>query len=254
MLLERTNAWIRDFEVLVRSEKVHPPKGMLYTGVDLGTATIVLCVVDEEGNLVAGTMEKAAAVRDGIVVDFTGAVNVTRRLKERLEGRLRQPLLLAGGAIPPGVGEGSSKVVKNVLESAGFEVIVLTDEPSAAALLLEMETGAVVDIGGGTTGVAVLKDGAVISTYDEATGGHHMNLVLAGRYGIPYDEAEALKCRPEREHEVLTVLFPVIEKIASIVEGVLRDQSITEVCLVGGGATLKAVSYTHLTLPTTERV
>lgn len=239
MNLDKTNAWIETFDRLVQEGASRPHEGTLYTGVDLGTASIVLCVVDEGGNLVAGAMERAQAVRDGVVVDFIGAVRVTRRLKEALEARLGAVLTLAGAAIPPGVGEGAEKVVKNVLESAGFETLVLTEEPTAAALFLGLEEGAVVDIGGGTTGVSVLEGGQVLLTCDEATGGHHMNLVLSGRYGIPYEAAEAMKCTPDRRREVLPALYPVIEKMADIVGRVLAERPGMPVCLVGGGATLE---------------
>lgn len=239
MNLDKTNAWIDVFDRLVQEGACQPHEGTLYTGVDLGTASIVLCVVDEGGNLVAGAMERARAVRDGVVVDFIGAVQVTRRLKEALEKRLGTVLTLAGAAIPPGVGEGAEKVVRNVLESAGFESLVLTEEPTAAALFLGLEEGAVVDIGGGTTGVSVLQGGQVLLAYDEATGGHHMNLVLSGRYGIPYEAAEAMKCAPDAPKEVLPALYPVIEKMADIVGRVLSERPRMPVFLVGGGATLE---------------
>lgn len=67
------------------------------------------------------------------------------------------------------------------------------DEPTAAAAVLKITDGAVVDVGGGTTGISILKDGKVIYTDDEATGGSHMTMTVAGHYRIPYEEAEVLK-------------------------------------------------------------
>ncbi|MBP0576045.1 pilus assembly protein PilM, partial [Mycobacterium tuberculosis] len=75
----------------------------------------------------------------------------------------------------------------------GFQVADVADEPSAAARVLGLVDGAVVDVGGGTTGISVLRNGEVVFTDDEATGGTHMTLVLAGAYGIPTDEAEAME-------------------------------------------------------------
>ena len=49
-----------------------------------------------------------------------------------------------------------------MVEGAGFEVINVIDEPTAAASVLEITDGAVVDVGGGTTGISILKDGKVI--------------------------------------------------------------------------------------------
>ncbi len=64
---------------------------------------------------------------------------------------------------------GSIKSIGYVLEGAGFEVTNIVDEPTAAAAVLKITDGAVVDVGGGTTGIIILKDGKVIYTDDEAT-------------------------------------------------------------------------------------
>ena len=76
------------------------------------------------------------------------------------------------------------------------------DEPTAASAVLKITDGAVVDVGGGTTGISILKDGKVIYTDDEATGGSHMTMTVAGHYRIPYEEAEVLKTQPEKEAEI----------------------------------------------------
>ncbi|WP_375152314.1 hypothetical protein [Enterococcus mundtii] len=50
------------------------------------------------------------------------------------------------------------------------------DEPSAAALTLDIADGAVIDIGERSTGISVLKNGEVAFVDDEPTGGTHMTL------------------------------------------------------------------------------
>ncbi len=101
----------------------------------------------------------------------------------------------ASGAIPPGTIGNNKKVVANVIESAGMEALYTIDEPTAAAAVLNLQTGAVVDVGGGTTGISVFENGEVIYTADEPTGGTHMTLVLAGYYGVPVEEAEQNNAR-----------------------------------------------------------
>ena len=234
----KVNERIRAFEHLLQTKGKNPYEGTLYTGVDLGTASMVLCVVDEKGTLVAGAFQRCQAVRDGIVVDFTGAVSMLRKLKLDVEEILGVPLHFAAGAIPPGVTDGSEKIVRNVLETAGFEVTSIVDEPTAAAKVLGILEGAVVDIGGGTTGISVLKNGEVLTTYDEATGGHHMNLVLSGNYRMDYEAAERMKCAPEHQKEVYSVVLPVIDKMAAIVKSFLSGQQVSKVFLVGGGSAL----------------
>jgi Ethanolamine utilization protein, possible chaperonin len=55
-----------------------PPEGELYVGVDLGTAYLVLVVLDAKGMPLAGEYQFASVVRDGLVVDYIGAVDRLR--------------------------------------------------------------------------------------------------------------------------------------------------------------------------------
>ena len=116
-----------------------------------------------------------------------------RALKEEIEKKTGLHLKQAATAIPPGTGEATHKSHAYVVETAGLEVVQVVDEPTAANRVLGVANGAVVDIGGGTTGVAVFCDGEVVYTADEPTGGTHITLVLSGRYGISFTEAEKLK-------------------------------------------------------------
>lgn len=209
-------------------------KGDLRTGVDLGTANIVVVVVDADGTPVAGESVRSTVVRDGIVVDWVGAVNEVRRMKASLEARLGCELVRAATAVPPGILAGNIKAIANAVEAAGFQVADVADEPSAAARVLGLVDGAVVDVGGGTTGISVLRNGEVVFTDDEATGGTHMTLVLAGAYGIPTDEAEAMKLDAARVREVFPVVRPVIEKMAAIVERCLAGHDVDTIHVVGG--------------------
>ena len=180
MKLDNCNKILEDFSTLVRDKKSNDYKGRLKVGVDLGTANIVLSVLDEENRPIAGATYPSTVVKDGIVVDYIGATRVVRMLKEQVEDMLGTKLTYAATAIPPGITEGNTKVIANVVESADLEVVNIVDEPTAAAEVLGITDGAVVDVGGGTTGISILKDGEVIFTADEATGGTHMTLVLAG--------------------------------------------------------------------------
>ncbi|MCR1898392.1 ethanolamine utilization protein EutJ [Irregularibacter muris] len=239
MDLKETNKQIKDFETLIKTQQHHPYTGELYTGVDLGTSSIVLCVLDQESRIIAGAFERAKVVKDGIIVDFIGAIEVVRRLKAQLEKQLGVHLIKAAGAIPPGVAESSQKIVTNVLEACDFQVVNMVDEPSAAAKLLKIQEGAVVDIGGGTTGISQLQKGKVVFTHDEATGGHHMNLVISGRYHVDYDQAEKIKCSQERAREILATLLPVIDKMANIVKNSIGNKGVKEIYLVGGGSQIQ---------------
>lgn len=209
-------------------------------GVDLGTSSIVLTVLDKDDNIIYGAFEYAKAVRDGIIVNYVDSVNILKRLKHKAEDVLGVELTTACGAIPPGTGEGAAKIVANVIESAELQCKHVVDEPTAAAKFLNLKTGTVVDIGGGTTGISVFNHGKLTQVLDEATGGFHMTLVLAGNHKIDSDDAELLKRDPEKEDEVFPVIRPVVEKMATIVKDSVGSSIKQPVVVVGGAINFKS--------------
>lgn len=237
MNLTKANSYIKKFNLMLKENIFFPVLGRLKVGVDLGTANIVVSVLDEEDGMVGGATYGASVVKDGLVVDYTGAVGIVRQLKQQIEEKLNRELRCTATAIPPGTMGGNRQVIVNVCESAGMEVVNVVDEPSAAATVLGIRKGAVVDVGGGTTGISILKDGKVIYTADEPTGGTHMSLVLSGHYRIPYDEAEKLKKDPDRSRDVFTIIRPVVEKMAYIVKHHIQGYNIQNIYVVGGACT-----------------
>ena len=232
--LEAGNALLLECEKLIKDGKCNDWTGTLRTGVDLGTANIVLSVVDGSNRPIAGATYASTVVRDGVVVDYIGAIRIVTQLKEQLETLLGTNLDTGACAIPPGILPGNVKAIGNVVESAGFRLTAIVDEPTAAATVLGIRDGAVVDVGGGTTGISILKDGAVIFSGDEPTGGTHMTLTLAGACGITTEEAEEMKCDPAQEKTVFPIVKPVVEKMAYIVQGFLKGHSVDTIYLVGG--------------------
>ncbi len=210
--------------------------GALKAGVDLGTAYTVLVVLDEQDRPLAGAYEFANVVRDGVVTDYIGAVDLLRRLKKDVEARLGVAISGAHGAFPPGVPMSDVRAVQHVIEASGMECSGLIDEPSAANAVLQLRDGVVVDVGGGTTGVAVVQDGRVVHTADEPTGGTHLTLVIAGALRIPFDEAEAMKKDPAQQQRLFPLVRPVMEKVATIVARSTAGWPAPMVYLVGGSA------------------
>lgn len=227
---------LTEFSNLVSEKRCNKYKGRLKTGIDLGTANIVLSVVDEDNTPIAGATYQSNVVKDGIVVDFVGAINILKKLKEKVEKTICAELLEVATAIPPGIISGNVKCIANVVEAAGFEVINIIDEPTAAASVVNIRDGAVVDVGGGTTGISILKDGKVIFSDDEATGGTHMTLVIAGYYGISIEEAEIIKKDSKKDKEIFPIIKPVVEKMASIVKKYLKGFDVPAIYVVGGAS------------------
>jgi len=216
--------------------------GPLRVGVDLGTACVVVFVVDAAGDPVAGAYRWAGVVRDGVVVDYAGTVALVRELRAEVEERVGRELTTAAVTIPPDVPMSDVRAHRYAVEAAGLECSALVEEPVAANAVLRLRDGVIVDVGGGTTGIAVVRGGTVVMTADEPTGGTHLSLVIAGAHRIPYEEAELLKRDPARHQELLPVVRPVLEKIATIVARHLVGHDARAIYLVGGTSAFTGIA------------
>jgi ethanolamine utilization protein EutJ len=218
----------------VDSELARSSSNSVHVGVDLGTAYTVLLVLDANHQPIAGTYQFAQIVRDGLVVDFVGAVDLLRKMKSQIEEKLGFTLTSAASGYPPGVPQAEVRATANVLFGAGLDCTGLIDEPSAANNVLQLKDGAIVDVGGGTTGIAVLKKGKVVYTADEPTGGTHFSLVIAGSTGSTFEEAEAIKKDPKEQTRLFPVIRPVMEKVGTIVRRHISGHKVDKIYLVGG--------------------
>jgi len=206
----------------------------VHVGVDLGTAYTVLVVLDEHYKPVVGEYQFAQVTRDGLVVDFIGAVDLLRAMKSRVEKKLGFELKSAATGYPPGVPQAEVRATANVLFGAGLDCTGLIDEPTAANNVLQIKDGAIVDVGGGTTGIAIFKNGEVVYTADEPTGGTHFSLVIAGSMGTSFEEAEELKKNPNQQTRLFPVIRPVMEKVGSIINRHIEGYRVERLYLVGG--------------------
>ena len=231
ILSGRLNGWRPDPELVSPSGEY---RGVLHVGVDLGTAYTVLMVLDEVYQPIAGTYQFAQVVRDGLVVDFDGAVVLLQKMKRQVETKLGFELKFAASSYPPGVPQAEVRATANVLYAAGLECTGLIDEPTAANNVLQIKEGAIVDVGGGTTGIAIFKKGKVVYTADEPTGGTHFSLVIAGAKNISFEQAEELKKDPNEQGSLLSVVRPVMEKVGSIINRHVAGRNVKKLYLVGG--------------------
>ncbi len=224
-------------EIMNREETVKV-RGPLSVGIDLGTADVVLMVLDASGEPVALFLEWAEVVRDGVVVDYMGAVDLVRDMAQKARKRTGMEITHAATSYPPGT---DPRLSTNILEAAWLEVSSVRDEPSCVAELLDLDNVAVVDIGGGTTGTAVIQNGRVVFSADEPSGGRHMGLVIAGHYGVSFEEAEAFKREPEK-YDVLNLVRPTLQRIADIVARHIRGHQVSRLMLTGGSMLLPGAS------------
>jgi ethanolamine utilization protein EutJ len=210
--------------------------GPLRVGVDLGTASCVLVVLDESDRPVWVDRHPSGALRDGVVVDFAKATSTVALLKRRAEEAIGSALDAAATAYPPCIPVKDARACTYVCAAAGFSDVTLVDEVTAAQRTLEVVDGVVVDVGGGSTGVGMFRGGRLAELDDRAGGGHHLDLILAGALGIPLEDAEIHK----REHpaDSLPILVPGLQRIAESVRAMTRGDEGLPLHLAGGALML----------------
>ena len=165
--------------------------------MDLGTAnTIIICngkiVVDEPSvvaldrrtDKVLAVGEKARQMhgkthenirtirplRDGVIADFYAAEQMIRGMIKMINPKSRwfTPSLRMVVCIPPGSTEVELRAVRDSAEHAGGRDVYMIYEPMAAAIGIGIDVEApegnmIVDIGGGTTEIAVISLGGIVS-------------------------------------------------------------------------------------------
>ena len=106
-------------------------------------------------------------LRDGVIADFTGAEQMIMHFIKTVSGkrRLTGPLIII--CVPSGSTPVERKAIQSAAENAGGREVFLVEEPMAAAIgaglpVTEPTGSMVVDIGGGTTEVAVLSLGGIV--------------------------------------------------------------------------------------------
>src|SRR5512141_2370956 len=117
---------LRRVGAMVNDETPVHTKAPLQVGIDLGTADLVSIAVDHSGEPVAAFLEWADVVRDGVVLDYWGAINIVKNLMQKAESRLNREIRQAATSYPPGTDPRTSI---NVLLAAGLEVGKTVDEP-----------------------------------------------------------------------------------------------------------------------------
>ena len=192
-------------------------------GIDLGTANLlvalkgkgivlkepsVVAINKRTGNIVATgteakemlgrTPEQISAVRpmkDGVIADFTATQLMLKNIIAKVGKRynIGKPRVVVG--VPSGITEVEERAVEEAVMQAGAREVYLIEEPMAAAIGASLDVGEpsgniIVDIGGGTTEVAVISLGGIVVSHSIRIAGdeldedivnyikHEMNLAI----------------------------------------------------------------------------
>ena len=116
-----------------------------------------------------GSIEAIRPIKDGVIADFEVTQSMLKYFIQKAIGNKKtfiiRPRIII--CVPYGITQVEKRAVKESAQSAGAREVYLIEEPMAAAIgaglpITEPSGNMVVDIGGGTTGVAVISLGGIV--------------------------------------------------------------------------------------------
>ncbi|EAD5711847.1 rod shape-determining protein [Listeria innocua] len=181
--------------------------GTTTIGIDLGTANIlvyskekgiilnepsvvalntndgtVLAIGHEAKEMIGKTPTSISAVRpmkDGVIADFDLTSGLLREIMRRIStSGVRKPNVVV--CTPTGATSVERRAISDAVRSTGARSVALIEEPVAAAIgadlpVAEPVANVIVDIGGGTSEIAIISYGGVVSSTSVRTGGDYMD-------------------------------------------------------------------------------
>ena len=177
----------------------------------------VLAVGEEAKQMLGrtpGNIEAIRPLRDGVIADFEIAEDMIKYFIRKVHNRrsFASPLVVI--CVPSGSTAVERRAIQESAEAAGARKVFLIEEPMAAAIgaglpVTEPTGSMVVDIGGGTTEVAVLSLGGIVYAQSVRVGGDKMdqaiiayirrthNLLVGERSAERIKESIGSACPPE---------------------------------------------------------
>ncbi|MEO7993980.1 MAG: rod shape-determining protein [bacterium] len=186
----------------------------------------VLAVGDEAKDMIGRTPSSIHAIRplrDGVIADFDITEKMLRYFikKARVRGRFIPPRVVIG--IPSGITEVEKRAVIDSATNAGARCVYLIEEPMAAAIgaglpVSEAFGSIIVDIGGGTTEVAVISLGGIVSSMSIKIAGDEFDEAIVNyakqKFNLLIGERMAEKVKIE-----IGSAFPLKEEKSTLMRG-----------------------------------
>jgi rod shape-determining protein MreB len=186
----------------------------------------VLAVGKDAKEMLGRTPHSITAIRpmkDGVIADFEITEAMLRYFIARAHSRrtLVKPRIII--CVPFGITEVEKRAVKESAESAGAREVYLIEEPMAAAIgaglpITEPSGNMVVDIGGGTTEVAVISLAGIVYSQSVRVGGDKMDEAIVAymkrKYNLAIGEQTA-----ERIKMTIGNAYPLEQQLSMEVKG-----------------------------------
>jgi cell shape determining protein, MreB/Mrl family len=237
-------------------------------GIDLGTSSVIVYVhkkgiqIQEPSVIVVGETKnsgnsmyffgaKAKAmvgktpgclsalrpIRKGVIIDMEATLMMLNYLMRQVTSRSRFKSLKLVVGVPYNCTEVERNAVKETCKMAGATEVFLLDEPVAAAIgaglpILESTASLIVDIGGGTTEIAVLSVGGVVVGESLPIGGDAMDEAIIRMFKVSHNliigenMAEAIKLN-------IGSVYPLEEELEMEVRGRDNDNGLPKKISIG---------------------
>jgi len=166
-----------------------------------------------------GNIEAIRPMRDGVIADFEVAEEMIKHFIRKVHNRrsFANPMIII--CVPSGATAVERRAIQESALSAGARRVYLIEEPMAAAIgadlpVTEATGSMIVDIGGGTTEVAVLSLGGIVYARSVRVGGDKMDDAIISyirrHHNLLVGEASAERIKkeigcaraPEKGHEI----------------------------------------------------
>lgn len=169
------------------------------------------------------TIEAIKPLKNGVIADFTATKLMLKAILDKVsrQFRLVKPRVVIG--VPTGITEVEERAVQETVISSGAREVYLIEEPMAAAigsgLKIEEPIGnMIVDIGGGTTEVAVISLGGIVTSKSIRIAGDELNndiINFSKRYlDIAIGEVTAEEVKME-----IGCAMPIMTELTKIIRG-----------------------------------
>ena len=169
-----------------------------------------------------GTITAIRPLKDGVIADFDVTEQMLRHFIEKANGnRFAHPRVIV--CVPSGVTGVEKRAVEEATISAGARQAYLIEEPMAAAigagLPVSDPTGnMIVDIGGGTTEVAVISLGGIVVSQSIRVGGDEMDEAIVNHLRKEYKLLIGQQTAEEVKLEIGSA-WPLPEEVQAEVRG-----------------------------------
>jgi rod shape-determining protein MreB len=154
--------------------------------LDSGGTRKVLAVGEEANRMIGRTPGNIRAIRPmrtGVIGDFEIAEEMLKHFIRKAYSRrlLVHPRTIV--SVPSGATKVERRAIRDAADAAGASKVYLIEEPMAAAIgaglpLSEPRGSMIVDIGGGTTGIAILSLGGIVTSRTLSTAGYRLDEVI----------------------------------------------------------------------------